>query len=133
MKPPVLAAAVSVSIILGATVSALASGGLGALPETAPSATVAPFRTAVVGNARLDEAIVGQTVYGPSGRRVGEIANVVTTEDGTVHQIILQYGGFLGFGSKTTAIDASKVHRNGDRLLVEYTEAELRAADSQVN
>jgi sporulation protein YlmC with PRC-barrel domain len=62
--------------------------------------TLNPFDTS---NVRAED-LVGTTVYGANDENVGEIGDVVMTQDGKVDAIIIDVGGFLGMGEKEVAI-----------------------------
>jgi sporulation protein YlmC with PRC-barrel domain len=62
--------------------------------------TLTPLDTA---NIRSEE-LVGTTVYGANDENVGEIGDVVLSQDGKVDAIIIDVGGFLGMGEKEVAV-----------------------------
>lgn len=62
--------------------------------------TLSPFDTAAV----RAEDLVGTTVYGADDANVGEIGDVVVSQDGKVDSIIIDVGGFLGMGEKEVAV-----------------------------
>jgi len=70
-------------------------------------------RTGAIDRSTLDELntadiraeeLVGTTVYGAGDENVGEIGDVVLTQDGKVDAIIIDVGGFLGMGEKEVAV-----------------------------
>jgi len=66
--------------------------------------TLSPFDTS---NVRAED-LVGATVYGANDENVGEIGDVVLTQDGKVDSLIIDVGGFLGIGEKEVAIGMEK-------------------------
>ena len=50
------------------------------------------------------EELVGTTVYGANDENIGEIGDIVLTQDGKVDAVILDVGGFLGVGEKPVAV-----------------------------
>jgi sporulation protein YlmC with PRC-barrel domain len=50
------------------------------------------------------EDLVGTTVYGANDANIGEIGDVVLTQDGKVDALIIDVGGFLGVGEKEVAV-----------------------------
>lgn len=57
-----------------------------------------------------------QDVYDPSDAKIGEISDVLVSEDGKINAFIVSVGGFLGMGEKDVAVPFSAVHaaqRNG--------------------
>lgn len=65
--------------------------------------TLSPFDTSAV----RAEDLVGTTVYGADDANVGEIGDVVLSQDGKVDAIIIDVGGFLGIGEKKVAVKTS--------------------------
>ncbi len=57
--------------------------------------------TTVVYNA---ESVFGKRVIGASGETVGRIVDVLADETGQVRAAIVDYGGFLGIGSRRIAV-----------------------------
>lgn len=50
------------------------------------------------------EDFVGTTVYGANDENVGEIGDVILSEDGKVDAVLVDVGGFLGVGEKEVAL-----------------------------
>ncbi|MBI1621411.1 PRC-barrel domain-containing protein [Aquamicrobium zhengzhouense] len=48
--------------------------------------------------------IIGTTVYGANDENVGEISDVLLSQDGGVDAVIIDVGGFLGIGQKSVAV-----------------------------
>jgi pyruvate/2-oxoglutarate dehydrogenase complex dihydrolipoamide acyltransferase (E2) component len=77
-------------------------------PATAPAATAAappkpknlePLQSAA------SSGILGKKVTGPDGKELGLIVDVVVAADGHPLAAIIDFGGFLGVGSRKIAID----------------------------
>ena len=49
----------------------------------------------------------GKTVYGSEGENIGEINDVLVSQDGGVNAVIIGVGGFLGIGEKDVAVQMS--------------------------
>lgn len=60
-------------------------------------------------------AVVGETVYGAQGDEVGEVKNVLLTQDGEIAGVLVDVGGFLGVGAKTVVIKKDDVQW-GERI-----------------
>jgi len=77
---------------------------------------------------------VGKTVYDQTGENIGEVNDMVLSDDGQIHAVILGVGGFLGIGEKSVAVsvDAVQLVQDGDnqRLVVNATKEVLEAAPS---
>lgn len=84
-----------------------ADGEAAQAPETDATETAAINRDTLtemaVGDIRAEE-FVGTTVYGANDENVGEIGDVVLSQDGTVDAVIINVGGFLGIGEKEVAV-----------------------------
>lgn len=73
--------------------------------------TAAPNGAAMIDRSTLTDVAVttddlkGTTAYGPSGEDLGKIGDLVLAEDGkTVEAVIIDFGGFLGIGTKPVAV-----------------------------
>ncbi|MBR0555469.1 PRC-barrel domain-containing protein [Ciceribacter sp. L1K23] len=47
----------------------------------------------------------GKSVYGSDGESIGEINDVLVSQDGSVNAVIIGVGGFLGIGEKDVAVN----------------------------
>ena len=50
-----------------------------------------------------------QSVYDPSGKKVGVIADMLFSPDGSINAVMLNVGGFLGIGQKHVAVPVSAI------------------------
>ncbi|MFU0504941.1 PRC-barrel domain-containing protein [Pseudaminobacter sp. NGMCC 1.201702] len=78
------------------------------------------------------EDLVGTTVYGAEDANVGEIGDVVLTQDGKVDAVIIDVGGFLGIGSKEVAVAMDNLSfmtdKDGNKYLyTQFTQEQLEA------
>lgn len=91
--------------------------------------TLSPFDTSAV----RAEDLVGTTVYGANDENVGEIGDVVMSQDGKVDSIIIDVGGFLGVGEKEVAIGMDNLafltDKDGNKYL--YTALSKEQLDAQ--
>lgn len=79
------------------------------------------------------ETLVGTTVYGANDANLGEIGDVVLTQDGKVDAVIIDVGGFLGVGEKEVAVGMDKLAFMTDKdgkkyLYTTFTKEQLDAA-----
>ncbi|MFI0847057.1 PRC-barrel domain-containing protein [Mesorhizobium sp. IMUNJ 23232] len=84
------------------------------------------------GDIRAEE-LVGTTVYGANDANLGEIGDVVLTQDGKVDAVIIDVGGFLGVGEKEVAVGMDKLafmtDKDGNKYLyTTFTKEQLDAA-----
>jgi hypothetical protein len=83
-----------------------------------------PYQGEVLGGMTAEE-IIGMPVVGRDNEEVGEVTDLLIGEDGTVDRVIVDAGGFLGFGDKSVALDiASLSLGEGDGELVSDLDAE---------
>jgi sporulation protein YlmC with PRC-barrel domain len=73
-----------------------------------------------------------QSVYDPSNSKIGEIKDVLLSQDGKVNALIVGVGGFLGMGEKDVAVPFAAVkHTTKDGkvyLTLDTTKDALKAA-----
>jgi hypothetical protein len=89
--------AVLLALAAGGTIlAANASGDLQTKSEALPQAitTVLPHT----------ESVLGKMLVGPSGEQAGRIVDVLADKTGEVQAVLVDYGGFLGIGSRKIAI-----------------------------
>lgn len=71
--------------------------------------------------------MMGKTVVGPDGRKLGTVADVIVDpSSGEAQEVILSHGGLLGLGEKQVAIEFSKLRPmpDGDELQTSSLTAE---------
>ena len=78
------------------------------------------------------EELVGTTVYGANDENIGEISDIVLTQDGKVDAMIIDVGGFLGVGEKPVAVGFDKLAFMTDKdgkkyLYTKFTKEQLDA------
>lgn len=126
-KAPIGAAAALVAGLLGA--AALVPQGAAATiviaqaqPAPAPSASPdedqpksnPPTKEHVESLPPSDAApLLGKKVKGPHGEDLGLIVDVLVDADGRPHAAVIDFGGFLGVGSRKIAIDWKALHFTG--------------------
>ena len=52
-----------------------------------------------------------QSVYDPSNNKIGEVNDVLVTQDGKISALIVSVGGFLGMGEKDVAVPFASVNQ----------------------
>lgn len=79
--------------------------------------------------------LIGAEVYGPGNTKIGDINDVVISNDGIVRAAVVGVGGFLGVGEKNVAIPfgaLSITHKRDsdaiDKVTVSYTREQLNSA-----
>ena len=75
-------------------------------PAPAPS----PPAAVTVLNTREVEGILGRDVRSASNENMGRIVDVLVDRSGLVRAAIIDFGGFLGVGSRKIAVDWAALH-----------------------
>lgn len=101
----------------------------------APAETPAVVKPITESSGQLATNLIGESVYNSSAAdavSLGDVNDIVIGADGSVSQLVVGVGGFLGIGEKDVAIDyktAQLAERNGDRwLIVEMSKEQLESA-----
>ena len=55
--------------------------------------------------ARADTGILGKKIIGPDAKELGLVVDVVVDAQGRPHAAVIDFGGFLGVGSRKIAVD----------------------------
>jgi sporulation protein YlmC with PRC-barrel domain len=108
----------------------------GAPAAPAPSEAAPPAASAGTPATVLDDqqvtAILGKNVRGRNGEDMGRIVDVIVNRDGQVRAAIIDFGGFLGVGSRKIAVDwsALRFEPSGkpDRISVDLSRNSVRLA-----
>jgi sporulation protein YlmC with PRC-barrel domain len=75
-------------------------------PSAAPTPPPAPSGTpAMVLDDQEVSTILGKSVRSSTGEDMGRIVDIIVSHDGQVHAAIIDFGGFLGIGSRKVAVD----------------------------
>jgi hypothetical protein len=72
------------------------------VPQTTPEITIL--------NNREVEGILGREVRSPTNENMGRIVDVLVDRSGQVRAAIIDFGGFLGVGSRKIAVDWNALH-----------------------
>ena len=104
------------------------------VPATGASAGLTVPSDMLTGKAVLSaNDLIGKRVYASTGEDIGEVNDLILTNDGTVRAAILGVGGFLGMGEKDVAVPLNSIKvtpdgENNVKLQVEATKESLEAA-----
>jgi hypothetical protein len=77
--------------------------------------------------------VLGRDVRSPANEDMGRIVDVIVDRTGTVRAAVIDFGGFLGVGSRKIVVDWNALHfgriaENGDAITLELTKAQVAAA-----
>jgi hypothetical protein len=82
---------------------------------------------------REAHGVLGREVRSPTDEDMGRIVDVIVDRTGTVRAAVIDFGGFLGVGSRKIVVDWSALHfgrvnNKGDSITLELTKAQVAAA-----
>jgi sporulation protein YlmC with PRC-barrel domain len=71
-----------------------------------PAAAAKPATASRPATPKSDaDSLLGKAVFGAEGRQMGMVTNVLIDRDGKPIALVIDFGGFLGVGSRKIAID----------------------------
>ena len=128
--------------LAAALFAALVTLSLSAASEDAPapgaatdqgSTTPAEPPTVTVLNNHEVEGILGRQVLGAADENMGRIVDVIVDHSGRVRAAVIDFGGFLGVGSRKIAIDWSALHfpppgQPNAKISLDLTRDQVKAA-----
>jgi hypothetical protein len=110
------------------------------LPRAAPnestdrgsSETVEPPTVTVLNNHEV-EGILGRPVLDAADESMGRIVDVIVDHSGRVRAAVIDFGGFLGVGSRKIAVDWSALHfpppgQPNAKISLDLTRDQVKAA-----
>jgi hypothetical protein len=79
------------------------------------------------------EGVLGREVLSATNENMGRIVDVLVDRTGQVRAAIIDFGGFLGVGSRKIAVDWNALHfpppgKPGARITLELTRDQVKAA-----
>jgi hypothetical protein len=103
------------------------SGAPASAPQSAPPAAV------TILNDRDVEGILGREVVSSAGENMGRVVDVLVDRAGQVRAAIIDFGGFLGVGSRKIAVDWNALHfpppaKPDAKITLELTRDQVKAA-----
>jgi hypothetical protein len=102
-------------------------------PSPAAPKTPAPPPSVTVIGAREAHGVLGRDVRSPKDEDMGHIVDVIVDRAGVVRAAVIDFGGFLGVGSRKIVVDWSALHfggvaDKGDSITLELTKDQVNAA-----
>ena len=103
-----------------------------AAPAT-PPVTVAKPPSVTVIDAFDARGILGRDVRSPASENMGRIADVIVDRAGVVRAAVIDFGGFLGVGSRKIVVDWAALHfwnvaNKSESITLDLTREQVRAA-----
>ncbi|MBI5263785.1 MAG: PRC-barrel domain-containing protein [Bradyrhizobium sp.] len=94
-------------------------------PAPPPSVTIIGPRDA--------HGVLGREVRSPANEDMGRIVDIVVDRTGTARAAVIDFGGFLGVGSRKIVVDWNALHfgqlaNKRDTIILELTKAQVAAA-----
>lgn len=110
-----------------------------AVPQFVPAADApeqpapAPEPSVTVIDGSTVRGILGRTVQGADGKDMGRVVDIIVDPVGQVRAAIIDFGGFLGVGSRKIAVSWSALQfggaiKDGGGLKLDLTQDQLKAA-----
>jgi hypothetical protein len=112
------------------------TGSPQAKPDAAPSAAAkepAPPPSVTIIGARDAHGVLGRDVRSSSDEAMGRIVDVIVDRGGQVRAAVIDFGGFLGVGSRKIVVDWNALHfgriaSKRDSITLELTKEQVTAA-----
>jgi hypothetical protein len=101
-------------------------------PANNPTTTPEPPSVTVLNNHEV-EGVLGREVRSTADENMGRIVDVLVDASGEMRAAIIDFGGFLGVGSRKIAVDWSALHfpapgKSDARVTLELTRDQVNAA-----
>jgi sporulation protein YlmC with PRC-barrel domain len=104
----------------------------GHMSQSMPSATSVKVLTSLPANAKTVTNWYKQSVYDPSDKKIGDVDDVLVSNDGKIEAAMIAVGGFLGIGEKDVAVpfESLKLTQKNSKayLVMNATKDELKNA-----
>ena len=115
-----------------ATAQDAATQGARSAPADATKEPAPPPSVTVIG-ARDAHGILGRDVRDAANESMGRVVDAIVDRDGTVRAAVVDFGGFLGVGSRKIVVDWKALRFGGvaskkDSITLELTKAQVAAA-----
>ncbi len=98
-----------------------------------PTKEPAPPPSVTVIGARDAHGVLGRDVRSPADEDMGRIVDVIVDRSGQVRAAVIDFGGFLGVGSRKIVVDWNALHfgrvaSKSDSITLELTKEQVTAA-----
>jgi len=104
-----------------------------AAKELPPAAKEAPPPSVTIIAPKEAHGVLGRDVRSPTDEDMGHIVDIIVDRTGTVRAAVIDFGGFLGVGSRKIVVDWNALHfgrvnNKTDSITLELTKAQVAAA-----
>ena len=101
-------------------------------PAVTPKEPAPPPSVTIIG-AGVAHSVLGREVRSPADEDMGRIVDVIVDRAGSVRAAVIDFGGFLGVGSRKIVVDWNALHfgrvaNKGDSITLELTKDQVTAA-----
>jgi hypothetical protein len=101
-------------------------------PPAAPKVPAPPASVTII-NAREAHGVLGRDVRSAANEDMGHVVDVIVDRSGTVRAAVIDFGGFLGVGSRKIVVDWNalrfgRVADKSDAVTLELTKDQVKAA-----
>ena len=102
-------------------------------PKEAPAKEPPPPPSVTIIAPKEAHGILGRDVRSPTDEDMGRIVDVIVDRAGVVRAAVIDFGGFLGVGSRKIVVDWNALHfgqvaNKGARITLELTKEQVKAA-----
>ena len=108
------------------------------LPQASPQQDATPKQespppSVTIIGAKEAHGVIGRDVRSPSNEDMGHIVDVIVDRAGVVRAAVIDFGGFLGVGSRRIVVDWNALHfgrvaDKSDSITLELTKDQVKAA-----
>lgn len=103
-----------------------------AIPPVVPKEPARPPSVTIIGASEA-HGVLGRDVRSPADEDMGRIVDVIVDRTGTVRAAVIDFGGFLGVGSRKIVVDWNALHfgrvaNKSDSITLELTKEQVMAA-----
>jgi hypothetical protein len=100
--------------------------------QAVPKEPAPPPSVTIIG-AKEAHGVLGRDVRSPTDEDMGRIVDVIVDRAGVVRAAVIDFGGFLGVGSRKIVVDWNALHfghvaNKGDSITLELTKEQVTAA-----
>jgi hypothetical protein len=104
-----------------------------AAPKEAAPKEAAPPASVTIIEATDAHGVLGRDVRSPADEDMGRIVDVIVDRAGQVRAAVIDFGGFLGVGSRKIVVDWNALHfgkiaNKGESITLELTKDQVKAA-----
>jgi hypothetical protein len=101
-------------------------------PAAAPKEPAPPASVTIIGASEA-HGVLGRDVRSPADENMGRIVDVIVDRLGTVRAAVIDFGGFLGVGSRKIVVDWNALHfgrvaNKSDSITLDLTKEQVMAA-----